>query len=67
MTLHHLLFYLLTITSIDCRFNAEAANVVHMTVRPQEIVDEEEASKNKALSRNGEGGESTAGCRCVIL
>ena len=52
---------------IECRFNAEAANVVHMTVRPQEIVDEEEATKNKASSRNGEASESTAGCRCVIL
>lgn len=59
--------YLLTNVPIECRFNAEAANVVHMTVRPQEIVDEEEATKNKASSRNGEASESTAGCRCVIL
>jgi hypothetical protein len=51
----------------DCRFNAETANVVHMTVRPQDIVDEEDASKSKALARDREGGESTAGCRCVIL
>lgn len=51
----------------DCRFNAEAANVVHMTVRPQDIVDEEDASKSKALARGREGEEGTAGCRCVIL
>jgi len=51
----------------ECRFNTEAANVVHMTVRPQDLVDEEEAQKNKASSRHGEGGESTAGCRCVIM
>ncbi|KAH6718043.1 ubiquitin-related domain-containing protein [Leptodontidium sp. MPI-SDFR-AT-0119] len=50
----------------DCKFNAESANVVHMTVRPQDIVDEEDASKSKALARDREGGENTAGCRCVI-
>ncbi|KAL2066428.1 hypothetical protein VTL71DRAFT_2499 [Oculimacula yallundae] len=50
----------------DCKFNAESANVVHMTVRPQDIVDEEDASKSKALARDREGGESTAGCRCVV-
>jgi hypothetical protein len=51
----------------ECKFNTEAANVVHMTVRPQDIVDEEDASKSKAMARDREGGESTAGCRCVIL
>jgi hypothetical protein len=51
----------------ECRFNAEATNVVHMTVRPQDIVDEEDASKGKALGRDREGAEGTAGCRCVIL
>jgi len=51
----------------ECRFNTEATNVVHMTVRPQDIVDEEDASKSKALGRDREGGEGTAGCRCVIL
>ncbi|KAK0124926.1 hypothetical protein ONS96_008801 [Cadophora gregata f. sp. sojae] len=50
----------------ECRFNAESANVVHMTVRPQDIVDEEDASKSKTLARDREGGEATAGCRCVI-
>jgi hypothetical protein len=51
----------------ECRFNTDAANVVHMTVRPQDIVDEEDASKNKAMARGREGEEGTAGCRCVIL
>lgn len=51
----------------ECRFNTESANVVHMTVRPQDIVDEEDASKSKALGRERDGGESTAGCRCIIL
>jgi hypothetical protein len=38
-----------------------------MTVRPQDIVDEEDASKGKALGRDRDGGEGTTGCRCVIL
>ncbi|KAI9836574.1 MAG: hypothetical protein M1819_001206 [Sarea resinae] len=52
----------------DCRFNAESPNVVHMTVRPQELVDEEDAKTAKqGYGRDREGSESTAGCRCVIL
>lgn len=51
----------------ECRFNSEATNVIHMTVRPQDIVDEEDAAKGKGLGRDREGGEGTAGCRCVIL
>jgi hypothetical protein len=51
----------------ECKFNADSANVVHMTVRPQDIVDEEDASKGKAGGRDRGEGESTAGCRCVIL
>ncbi|PMD36263.1 ubiquitin-like protein [Hyaloscypha variabilis F] len=51
----------------DCKFNKESANVVHMTVKPQEIVDDEEAANNKAGGRGRDGEEGTAGCRCVIL
>ena len=51
----------------ECKFNVDAANVVHMTVRPQDIVDEEDASKGKATGRDRGESESTAGCRCVIL
>lgn len=51
----------------ECRFNAEAPNVVHMTVRPQEVVDEEDAKTAKQLGRDGEGNQRSPGCRCVIL
>jgi len=51
----------------ECRFNTDAPNVVHMTVKPQEMLDEEDASKSKATGRDRDGGERTAGCRCVIL
>ncbi|TVY46528.1 hypothetical protein LOCC1_G003676 [Lachnellula occidentalis] len=50
----------------DCRFNEKEANVVHMTVRPQDIVDEEDASKSKG-GRDRDGNESTAGCRCIMM
>jgi len=51
----------------ECRFNADTPNVVHMSIKPQEMVDDEEASKSKATGRDRDGGEGTAGCRCVIL
>ncbi|KAG9228770.1 ubiquitin-related domain-containing protein, partial [Amylocarpus encephaloides] len=51
----------------ECRFNADSPNVVHMTVRPQDIVDEEDASKGKGMGRERGDGESNAGCCCVIL
>lgn len=52
----------------DCRFNREGPNVVHMTIKPQEIVDEEDAKAAKSTqSRDHEEGERSPGCRCVIL
>jgi hypothetical protein len=52
----------------DCRFQTEAPNVVHMTVKPQEVVDEEENAKTgKSSKTRDDGEEPTAGCRCVIL
>ncbi|OBT88312.1 hypothetical protein VE02_03403 [Pseudogymnoascus sp. 03VT05] len=52
----------------ECRFNEQATNVVHMTVRPQDIVDEEETERKRAEARQHERPEPTPGCgRCVIL
>ncbi|KAI9815378.1 MAG: hypothetical protein M1832_005517 [Thelocarpon impressellum] len=52
----------------ECRFNAETANVVHMTVRPQEVVDEEDAKTAKQdLGRDRDRTERRPACRCVIL
>ncbi|KAH0547730.1 hypothetical protein FGG08_000220 [Glutinoglossum americanum] len=52
----------------DCRFNADAPNVLHMSIKPQEVVDDEDAAKAKHGLGGGrdESGRST-GCRCVIL
>ncbi|KAI9752490.1 MAG: hypothetical protein M4579_005614 [Chaenotheca gracillima] len=52
----------------DCRFNIEGPNVVHMTVKPQEIVDEEDAkASKKGINADRDGTERTPRCRCVIL
>ncbi|KAF1943229.1 hypothetical protein EJ02DRAFT_343641 [Clathrospora elynae] len=52
----------------DCRFQTDTPNVVHMTVKPQEVVDDEENAKTgKGGSRRDGDDEPTAGCRCVIL
>ncbi|PQE20515.1 ubiquitin protein [Rutstroemia sp. NJR-2017a BBW] len=51
----------------ECKFNPDGANIVHMTVTPQDLVDEEEAAKGGSSRGNREGSEATAGCRCVIL
>ncbi|KAL8942278.1 MAG: hypothetical protein Q9216_001751 [Gyalolechia sp. 2 TL-2023] len=52
----------------DCRFDAGITpHVVHMTVKPQEIVDEEDAKMAKTGSRDRDGSEVSAGCRCAIL
>jgi hypothetical protein len=39
-----------------------------MTVKPQEVVDDEENGKSAKAGNRREGDdEPTAGCRCVIL
>lgn len=55
------------LTILDCRFNRDAPNVVHMTVKPQEIVDEDDAKGAKAqYTRERESSERSPGCRCII-
>lgn len=51
------------------KFNHDSPNVVHMTVKPQDILDEEEAAAKggKSGSRTGDDEERSSGCRCVIL
>ncbi|KAF2856130.1 hypothetical protein T440DRAFT_463459 [Plenodomus tracheiphilus IPT5] len=52
----------------ECRFQTDTPNVVHMTVKPQEVVDDEENAKSgKGASRRDDDDEPTAGCRCVVL
>ncbi|KAJ5689997.1 hypothetical protein N7462_004389 [Penicillium macrosclerotiorum] len=52
----------------DSKFSADHPNVVHMTVKPQEMIDEEDAKGTKTqYNREREAGERSPGCRCVIL
>lgn len=52
----------------DSKFSRDHPNVVHMTVKPQEVVDEEDAKGAKAqYSQGREASERSPGCRCVIL
>lgn len=55
--------------TIDLKFNRDATNVVHMTIKPQDFVEDEDAKGAKASrvqSRDGNEGRSP-GCRCVIM
>ncbi|KAK3391135.1 ubiquitin-related domain-containing protein [Podospora didyma] len=47
-------------------FTLDSANVVHMSVRPPEMMEEEEAGKGKSSTRDGRSREGGGGC-CVIL
>ncbi|PGH26878.1 hypothetical protein AJ80_01460 [Polytolypa hystricis UAMH7299] len=52
----------------DSKFNRDAPNVVHMTVKPQEVVDDEDAKAAKgSYGRERETDDRSPGCRCVIL
>ncbi|KAF2460961.1 ubiquitin-related domain-containing protein [Lineolata rhizophorae] len=52
----------------DCKFSAENSNVVHMAIKPQEIVDEEDAKTSKGGFRGDrDSSDRTPGCRCIIL
>lgn len=52
----------------DGRFMiGDTPHVVHMTVKPQDVVDDEDARIAKGSTRDREGNERSPGCRCVIL
>lgn len=51
---------------LDSKFSRDAPNVVHMTVKPQEIVDEEDAKSKPQYTRERESSERSPGCRCII-
>ncbi|KAL4894770.1 ubiquitin-related domain-containing protein [Aspergillus ambiguus] len=51
----------------DSKFSRDAPNVVHMTVKPQELIDEEDAKASKAqFTRERDSSERSPGCRCII-
>lgn len=50
----------------EYRFSAEAPNVVHMSVKPAEMMEEDEAGKGKSSGGSGRNNDGGSGC-CVIL
>jgi hypothetical protein len=56
---------------VDFPFKLDAANVVHMTVKPADFLDDDDTGgkgTGKGHSIRGrDDGERGAGCRCVIL
>ncbi|KAK6531133.1 hypothetical protein TWF281_007958 [Arthrobotrys megalospora] len=56
----------------DCRLNLETPNVVHLSLRPADITEDEVTTKSGKFTgfngNNGRTGErASPGCRCVIL
>lgn len=52
---------------VDCKFKSDTLNVVHMTVKPQDMVDEEDAKLAKQGGRDRDGDGRTPGCRCILM
>ncbi|KXT16513.1 hypothetical protein AC579_1332 [Pseudocercospora musae] len=56
----------------DFPFNLANTNVVHMTVKPADLIDDDDTAGAKgtgkaSITRTRDDGEGGAGCRCVIL
>lgn len=51
----------------DCRFNQHGTNVVHMAIRPNDIVEEEETERKRNERSMRDDQEDTPGCRCVLM
>ena len=59
---------LIVIRGPDGRFESgPTPHVVHMTIKPQEIVDEEDAKTGKSGGRDRDGNERSSACCCVIM
>ncbi|KIY01682.1 uncharacterized protein Z520_01819 [Fonsecaea multimorphosa CBS 102226] len=52
----------------DYKFSIDAPNVLHMTIKPQDYVEEEDAKGGKSTySAHREGEGRSPGCRCIIM
>lgn len=59
-------FFIVLISVEDSGFtNGLTPHIIHMTIKPQEIVDEEDA-KMKSGGRDRDGNDRSPGCRCII-
>ena len=50
-------------------FNEAAANIVHMSIKPQDFIEDEDAKGTKATkTQSHEGAEGRSpGCRCLVM
>lgn len=54
--------------SVDSRFSTgDALHVIHITVKPQDVIDEEDARIAKGGSRERDGSERSPRCRCIVM
>lgn len=54
----------------ECRIKADGtANVLHISIKPQEAMDDDDAGKagKPSISRDREGSSSGRGCRCIVM
>jgi hypothetical protein len=52
----------------DSSLTHDAPNVIHMTVKPQEVADDEDTKGGKSYSgRDRDAADRSPGCRCIIL
>lgn len=52
----------------DYKFGHDSPNVLHMTIKPQDYVEDEDAKGGKStLSGNRDSEGRSPGCRCVIM
>ncbi|KIX04274.1 uncharacterized protein Z518_05141 [Rhinocladiella mackenziei CBS 650.93] len=52
----------------DYKFSTESPNVLHMTIKPQDYVEEEDTKGPKSnYSTNREAEGRSPGCRCIIM
>jgi hypothetical protein len=57
---------------LDLPFALQNANVVHMTVKPADLLEDEAEGAGKtggkgSIRANNSGEEGGAGCRCAIM
>ena len=52
----------------DSRLSHDSPNVVHMTIKPQDYVEEEDTKGGKAAYGTGrDGSQRSPGCRCLVM
>lgn len=53
----------------DLKFNEAAANVVHMSIKPQDFMEDEDAKGSKATKTQSNHGaeDRSPGCRCSVM